>query len=399
MAHNEWDDDSIEQLLREFPKIEDHRPKEEVQRRLRNETEPVKRQRTWIPAIVAAAAFLTLGILFASFLGRETSFETAGMEEAEMVEESAVQDREDAEVVAEEEAVVEEEAAEATEESNAESAEIAPLAADSRTSVYPQDLEGYELLPLGLTSDAFVIPVSVLVPSDLLDGTALDTAELYNAFADEVDEEALGFDEYHPYPGTISSAGETVVHELPADYQFGLSSAEASVYITSLQETFREAEQIEVITETGELAEIDPIGLVEPLAGGIENAAYFNFTAENGELYFAPDYGAGYDSVTDALLALQEAPNDLLSSPVPEGIEYSAVEQEGAVIVTFAESLDLSLFEETEITRFLESLTLTAGTFGNEVMVRNIVQDDWINYDFSLPLESPIAPNKFLWTP
>ncbi|AQQ53650.1 hypothetical protein [Planococcus lenghuensis] len=403
MAHNEWDDDRIEQLLREFPKIEDHRPKEEVQRRLQRETKPPKRQTHWMPAVVAAAAFLTLGILLASFLGRETNFETAGMEEAELVEEEAALDNGGEEAAVEEEAVMEEEAVEeaatAEGEGMAESAEMAPLAEDVRTAVYPGDLEGYELLSLGLTTEAFVVPVSVLVPSELLDGTEPEIAALYNAFAAEVDEEALGFDDYHPYPGTIASEDGTVVHELPADHEFGLSSATASVYMASLQETFREAEQIEVITETGEQAEIDPIGPVEPITGGVEGAAYFVFTAANGEMYLAPDYGSGYSSAVEALTALQEAPSDLLASPIPEDIAYAVEEQAGTVIVTFAEPLDLSLLDETEIARLFESLALTAGSFGNEVRVVNVLQDTWMNYDLSLPLEPPVAPNKVLWIP
>lgn len=402
MADNEWDEDRIEQLLREFPKIEDHRPKEEVHKRLKKTTAPVKKPKKWLPAAVAAAAFLTLAVLLGSLLGRESGFEMAGMggnEESAAVEEEAVMEStEPAEEAAEGEAVTEEAAG--GEESTMESAELAPSPEGMRTAVYADDMDGHALLPLGLTENAFVVPVSVLIPLELLpEGMAAEqAADLYNAFAAGVDEESLGFDEYHPFPGTIVSQDDSVFHELPAEHDFGLSSATASVYITSLQETFPNAEEIAVVTEGGEQAEFDPFGPVEPVQGGTESTPYYVFTTADGHSYLAPDYGANYASAAEALLALQTSPNDLLASPVPDGLTYTVQEEAGVAVVAFTEPLDLTVYDDNAISRLLESLALTAGTFGVEVLLENTEQMEWMGYDLSRPLDQPLAPNKILWS-
>ncbi|WP_088007492.1 hypothetical protein [Indiicoccus explosivorum] len=395
MADKGWDDDQIEKLLRDFPKIEDRRPKEEVHRRLKKDLTPPKKPLTWLPAAVAALAFLTLGVLLATYLSGGSQLEMAGTEGAEQaVEEEAAED----------EAVMEslpaEGAEETAEEEAAVTAESAPAeeAADGRTAVYPDDLDGKQLLTLGLTSNAYVVPVSVLIEESAIAGGA-DQVSLYREFAAEVDEEALGFDEYHPLEGEITADGETVIHQLPEGHEYGLSSAAVSVYFEALAATFPEAERIVITDESGAPASFDPVGPVEPLEGGIGDTAYFVFETASGQTYLAPDYSRAFSSAAEALAALQSPPNDLLASPVPAGLSYGVREEGDTAVVTFDAPLDLAALDQEAAGMLLESFALTAASFGKQIRLENTVQEDWNGHPLTAPLEVPLAPNKVGFTP
>src|SRR5699024_12589855 len=70
MPNNKWTDDSIEDLLKDFPAIKDHRPKEEVYNRLVQKEKSPKRPKKWLPLLAAALAFITIGILVAAIINQ-----------------------------------------------------------------------------------------------------------------------------------------------------------------------------------------------------------------------------------------------------------------------------------------------------------------------------------------
>lgn len=396
MPNNKWDDEDIENLLRDFPKIHDDRPKEEVHQRLKNQRVTKNRQaKRWLPLMVAALAFITFGILLASTLSQESHIEMGGADQAE--EQGAITSEQ-----AESEERATEDAA-GTPESTEESAEFSQMLEPHTQfpAVYAEDLENHTLFTMGLTESAFVIPVSFLIPDDQIEqdfeSEVPHSIDLYNEYAEKIDEEALGFDNYHPYLGTFSASGQRIEHVLPADHQYDMASAAIGVYIASLKETFRDADEIAVVSEDGSSIEFDQVGPMGPIETSVDNAAYYAFTTAIGDTYLAPDYGMEHSTPEEAFNAMTVSTNDFYQPLIPDDIPFTVTESDKVIELEFSEPVDLNALEESAAIRMIEGLSLSAKSFGKQVRLRNIVQEQWAGYDLTQVLPVPVAPNRLEW--
>lgn len=408
MPNNRWDDDHIENLLRDFPTIRDDRTKEEVYSRLDKKAVVKKQPKRWLPLLVAALAFITIGFLVASILnqnGIDSAFtlnEQNTESTADEAQEASTEEAESADSPKEEssdsagsdgqEPAASEESATTYQDDNPQSA---------RTAVYEEELEGFTLFTIGLTENAMVIPVGFLIPDAQIasdfGNTTPNSVELYNKYASQIDEKAIGFNEYHPYLGQLSMEGRTVKHLLPADHQYDLASASYEVYIASLQETFTDADEILIQNEDGTPANFDQIGPMEPVKPAVENVAYYAHTTDGGETYLVPGYNMPHATAKEAVEALKSAPSDLHQNTIPETIDYTVTETDTSVTIEFAAEFDFGSLEEAEGARMLESLALTAKAFDKTVQLENTKQQEWSGLDLSRPLPEPVAPNGAAW--
>lgn len=398
MPNKQWDDDQIESMLREFPTIKDERPKEEVFQRLNQKPSVKKKPKRWLPLLVAALAFITVGILVASIISQNgtDSAQYSGSSEESAKDEAATSDTSNLN----EQSIPEAESSEGAKSIESFGVEESRLDTGIH-AVYQDDLDGHMLFTIGLTENAFVIPVSFLIPEEQItrDFPERDpsSVDLYNRYANQLDEQALGFDEYHPYLGELTADGEAAVHKLPADHQYDLASASLQVYIKSLQETFKDRKEIRIVDEKGDAADFSQVGPMEPLKTMQEKLAYYSLRTDGGKVYAVPDYGMVYASAAEALEALKESPNDFLMSPIPEDVKYTVSEKEEIITVNFTETLKLEIFDEETVRQMIESLSLTAKPFGKAVQLTGTDQSEWQEFNLQEPLPVPVAPNNIPW--
>lgn len=394
MPNNKWTDDSIEDLLKGFPAIKDNRPKEKVYNQL-VQKEPVhKRPNRWLPLLVAALAFIAVGLLVSSIINQN------GIDSA--------QNRDSSNNGAEmktQESIEEQESLPAAEESRNESADsysTAQVEETLRTAIYEESIGDQTLMTIGMTENAFVIPVSFLIPNEEItktfENTLPSSLELYQKYADKLDEVALGFDDYHPYVGTLEKTATGIRHSLPGNHQYDLASASINVYMNTMTETFADVEEISVTNEEGSPIEFSQIGPVEKLVPGAKNLAYYSYQTNNGEIYLAPGYNMPFNSAKQAITALADAPNDVYEATIPQNLEYQVLETEKIVEVDFKNNVDLESMDRLDIVRMLESLVLTANTFDKEVVVKGFQQEIWNGFDFTKPMPIPLAPNLLEWS-
>lgn len=398
MPNNKWNDEHIENLLRDFPKIKDHRAKEEVHSRLEKK-QPVQQQpKRWLPYLVAALAFITISFLVASILdqnSRDSALFGVGSEESaesSSAESTAASDSEGG--------TQPEEEAESGSEESANSFTIENQEA-GRTAVYEGDQEGFTPFSIGLTENALVIPVTFLIPDQQIaedfSGKTPTSVDLYNKYASEIDEQATGFTDYHPYLGTLSMEGDTVKHVLPSDHQYDQASASIEVYIASLKETFKDAKRIVVENEDGTPVEFSQVGPLEPVDVQEGNLVYYAHTTESGETYLVPGHGMPEASASEAVEALKTSPSDLYQGTIPEDSEITVTESTDLVTVEFTTEFDLEALDGPSADRLLDSLALTAKSFGKRVQMNNTKQGEWAGFDLSEPLPEPVAPNEAQW--
>lgn len=397
MPNKQWDDDQIESMLREFPKIKDERPKEEVYERLSQKSPVKKKTKRWLPLLVAALAFITVGVLIASIIsqnGLNRASDSSGSESSK--DEAATSDTSNFNEQAKPEAESSEGASSIESFGVEESGEAAGIQA-----VYEEELNGNRLFTIGLTENAFVIPVSFLIPNEQIERDfpqeSPSSIGLYSRYADQLDEQALGFEEYHPLLGELSANGTVAEHMLPADHQYDMASASIEVYTRALQETFKDMDEIRVIDEQGDPAEFSQAGAMEPIQTAPEQHAYYSYTAADGKVYSVPDYGMIYESASEALAALENAPNDFLESPILPDVEYEALENEESITVSFSKPLDLSGFDEQAVRKMIENFSLTAKPFEKPVELVGVMQNEWQELNLQKPLPVPEAANQLQW--
>ncbi len=188
MSQNKWDDDKIEELLSAVPKAKDNRTKEEILQRLKDDgvfdDEPsetittIKKKRNWIPPLIAVAAIALIALMIPSLMNQMNSgneeFATNSMEAKEESADMSTFSSEPADSGL-----------------GNDTKEMSIMAEDSafnlRTSVYPEDLEGFTVFHIGLSYQAYSIPFTILIPNEQVmedlgksDPTGV---ELYNYYA------------------------------------------------------------------------------------------------------------------------------------------------------------------------------------------------------------------------
>lgn len=397
MNHEHWDEDRIEELLKNVPKIHDVRSKEEVFERLKRDgvfdEEPpknspiIKKKTKMMPWLIAACAALFAAVLIPSLTNN--SMEEQAILNSEQDDSSG--DQQEMETFALPNDMEEKE-------------NFAPMStsdADIKTAVYPEQLEGNTLFKIGLASDeAESIPVTILIPNEkIVEDFGKDNptqVELYNEYAPQLNEKLLGFNEYHPYVGEITESEGKVIHKLPNNHPY---DEDAATYYATLTDTFSDYSEMEIVDENSEPVILEDIGEEYTLlTEKSKQHSYFKYVQNDGSEFLAPNFRETYSTVEEAMEALKVSTNDIYKSVILPNADYSVSVNHDVVIITFKNRLDLFEYNQVEAMQMIEAMLLTAAGFNKSVQFENIVQTEWEGFDFTKPLPIPVGPNELPYT-
>ncbi|ACA39325.1 RNA polymerase subunit sigma [Lysinibacillus sphaericus] len=423
MTHKPFDDEQLEHVLNNAPKLSDHRSKEDILNRLMAdarlqdnihlqeamqepiEDEPSQQEDPIIkkPATkskvrnmqifmsVAAVFVLTIlvGTVWKNNQGEQKDQasmpETAQystMQEDSAAKEAATQDEmlDSKSIVAEHERIL-----------------------SLRTSVYEEDVKDAVVFRIGLAGrDAESVPMTYVIPNERVatdfGGEKPSTLRMYEKYAPQIDEEAKGFTEYHPYKGELKEKDDKLIHVLPKENDYDVASATVNEYKGTMEDTFSDSEysEVEIQNEDGTPYEFSQEG--EPnQAMSLTNAKRYNYYLyqdTNGAEYLSPDFRQTFETVTEALTQMKNKNDDVYTSVVPENVTYTVKEQEEGVVVTFDIPLDLTSMEPIRATQLIEAMMLTAASFNQQLLLDNVVQESWEGFDLKGYLPKPVGPNK-----
>ena len=396
MSKDKWNEDDIEKRLRDMPVVKDQRTKDEILQRLKEDSRlseskgPIKKpsKSKWPPIIAAVAAIVLLTIIVPTFIqqnnevsmDKATTEETADTIEMENNEEMQSNDASDASVFTRQ------------------------VSAPLSYAAYPADVLDHTAFHIGLATDqATIVPITFLIPNERLPealGASPDAVALYNEYANTIDEEALGFIEYHPYKAMISSNGNQVQMKFTANHSYDTSSATLEMLNLSVQDTFQGYDEIRFLQEDASSITFEQVGQVdEPIAlfGAVSHQAYYRFLKSDGEAVLSTNFGKTSETVEQALRDMKKSPNDIYSTVVPKGIDFTVKEVKGIVNVKFTDVLDLDKMQSEEAMQLLDGILLTAASFDKQVELDRVAQEQWNQFDFTQPLEKPIGANpKYL---
>ena len=393
MKDEKWSEQEIEELLSQAPKIHDNRSKEDVFARLQEAgafeeektqvQQVVKRKynRIFTYGLVAAMTILTFsGIYYVT--NNSSEYDTASIADKETLE-------------------MQDQSLNMAEETAENSTMMRNFSlTDIRTAVYPEQLENNTVFLIGLAGDdAESVPVTLVIPHDKLVedfGTDAPTqVEMYNKYAILLDEQAAGFNEYHPVKGTIAEQGDTVIHTLPENHGYDTASATMAMYIGMLVDTFSKSyEKVVMLNEEGAPITFSEVG--EPseplLLNEQKRYSYFIDEQESG-MYLSPNFRQSFDSVTEALNYMKIEENDVYQTAILRDVDYN-VSDGDVVTIRFIEPLDLNLVDPQQAMFMIEGMLLTAAGFDKQVLFENIVQTEWQGFNFTQPLPMPIGANE-----
>lgn len=401
MKKEHWDEKEIESFLKKAPKVTDHRSKDEVFNRLMDEgafnedlpqLQPNSQKSIrWAPLFVSIASIFIIVLIGAQFIGNNESVtmqnEAFDLADPETEENMTMSAKEDASSQTERSMI------------NSFSTDAQP----ERTLVYENELEGNTLFTIGLAGDdAESVPVSILIPNEVVaekTGTENPTMlQLYNAFSPLLDEQSMGFNEYHPYKGELREEGNRLFHMLPEDHQYDAGTASLSNYLGSLIDTFSDAyTEVEIENTAGTPIYFDHIGDVnEPFLLNGENAQYnyFMYQMRNGAVYLSPNFRMSFTDVQEAIKNMTVEANDIYRTVILPGVYLKVEEADAIVTIKFEEPLNLENYEPAQAMRMIEGLIMTAESFDKQVKFENIVQEKWAGFNFTKPVEKPVAGNR-----
>lgn len=401
MNKEQWDDEKLNNLFKQAPKVTDHRTKDEVLQRLIDEgtfNEQLPQQQKvarrgirWTPLIASIASLFVLVLIGSQFIGGNmVSMQNSAHDEAKI------------ETASDETAA---EMADQTEESQVMSTRAIAEGMAPQTLVYESQLEGFTLFEMGLSDGVESIPVSFLIPNDIVSknvGTEHPTKlQLYETFASQIDETALGFSEYHPFKGVFREQGDGIIHTLADEHNYDASSAAISNYMGALIDTFGDTyKEVQLENEQGEPVLFNSIGnMTEPiqLQGERSQYNYFAYQKQDGSYYLSPNFHKSYSTVEKAFDNMTVEANDTYQAVILPGVAFNTNVKENIVTITFEQPLDLEQFEPTAAMRMIEGMLLTAASFDKQIKFEQIVQENWSGFDFTKPLEKPIAANLVLY--
>ncbi|MET4558972.1 rhodanese-related sulfurtransferase [Lysinibacillus parviboronicapiens] len=431
MTHKQFDEDQLEQVLNNAPKLSDHRSKDEVLQRLLADArlqdnshlqaavqEPIESQLTThevnekqdfiqaenkdlpitkrkykkMPLFMSVAAVFVLTLIAGSMFvnNNDSPKDQATPDSAtfsSMPENRATKEIESSDNVMDSSIV-------------AEHTRMMSL----RTSVYEEDLTDAVVFRIGLAGGkaAESVPMTYIIPNERVVadfGKEKPTSlQMYEKYAPQIDEEAMGFTNYHPYKGELEEKGETLVHVLPKKNAYDIASASVSKYLGSLKDTFSDSDYKEIAFENadGTAYEFSQVGEPsEPMALiPREHYNFYVYTETNGTEYLSPDFRKTFSTVTEALTDMRHKNDDVYVSAIPENVTYTVKEEADGVVVTFDVELDLMTMDAVRATQLIEAMMLTAASFDKKLRLDNVVQDSWEGFDLTKYLPMPVGANK-----
>lgn len=415
MKRSQWNENDIEELLRNLPEIKDKRNQQEVYQNIEFRVGK-SRRKNWIPLIAAVAALLVLSVLAPSYMrerkdtaiepkrydrnatqsssqtGKADSLQSSGADK----ESTSNRDHEIAKM---------EEPQKATEEqlaqkrdSPAETNKLVTVkkgAVLSANSILSADLKSQTVVTVGVpdTQVNYIVPVSYLSDEG---GEAGFIDQLSNVMS-LLREGSLGLAEYFPLAVkmTVGSNEQTINIDIPENSQLLL---EDMVFFNVLQETFKyqDIDKVTFSSKGKQGAEFSHMGFLKELKinhTGKKPYLIYQIKEDSRKL-LVPSLSEA-PTIDVALQGMKNAGGDSTILPsIPSDLEWKRLLKQGnQIIFELAEGTKLQ--NNDDYFMALEAILFTAKDFGYKNVKFNNANIDAIGpYNLKESLPVPAAPNR-----
>lgn len=389
MKKSKWSDKQLEEVLRQMPKIKDHRDPQDIYQSLSLKIKKQKRQSWLIPGLATAAALFLLVILAPKLV----PFQQESADKA--VEQKA--DSGEMHILKEDSGKV---GSDAKTKSNKESTNKMLLLADSdpKTAVYEEEVGDRQVLTYWIPDIQvqFLVPISILAEKE----QGLTWMDLFNSQMKRLTEEEWGLSEYYPLQGSLSLGKDknSAVFDAETDHSYGVGAASETSFMNTIQRNIQSNSSISRVEFTtnkrpgimfGNYGNLTGVEINTPL-----NRAYFSYVPEGQDQLLLVPSEDTFSEIESALEAMKhdvETPG--LKSSIPEDLLIQSKVNDKTLVVTFENPSVLT--DNEKPLHILESILLTAKEFGMEkVKFENLPFNEIGGMDLSNEVKVPIAANE-----
>ncbi|PPA71292.1 hypothetical protein [Jeotgalibacillus proteolyticus] len=430
MSGSKWNDQEIKDLLKKMPKMKSGQSAEDLYAQIQREEQKkaAKKPPIWVPVGAGLASVGLLILLLPPLLpdqesmnssaGNEQAAYDSGSHDTDEFSSSSTEssddrrenemefadkekheaDKDSAEIFSSEEAAPEEETSDnftasdqgqESDENQEEMESQAPLEESGETELlFASELNGKAYLSTALvTPDSHIIPMTFVLPVDFSGQTPW---ELYNRWAGQIDEEGLGFIEFHPISTQVENAGGNVLTaniDQPENY---LEEEPTSVFEDVMNATFGNDGRVQLQLLPDE--DNNSVQANEPFELDNSKKGYYIFEQSTGDYYMVQSVRS-FDTVEEAIYSMQfELPDDQYENAISEQLELTVNKAGDQLEITLENSLDDQA--EQEKLQFVEAVLLTAASFDfEEVIFSNVSKEPVSGIDLTLPVEVPVGMN------
>ncbi|GKV67922.1 hypothetical protein NCCP2716_04200 [Sporosarcina sp. NCCP-2716] len=134
-----------------------------------------------------------------------------------------------------------------------------------------------------------------------------------------------------------------------------------------------------------------PVGSAAAYKGA--SAPYFVCTGQDGRQFLAPYTDRQAETFVEAAEMMRTAPDDAFTSAIPAGASFTVRQDGSTAVLTFDPAIQLEGLGPDRGMQLIDSLALTARSFGVGLRLEGISPADWNGLDFRKTLPEAIGPN------
>jgi hypothetical protein len=390
---SEWSDKHIEELLRQMPKIQDHRHPRDIYQNLSLKK---RKSPTWlIPSIAAAAALLIFFILVPKLMnGPQFSYDRAGenkMSKGIKMDYSSRNNKESA-IALKKQA--------STSKAKLNSGVATPelfQAGNLKTAVYADDVENGKVLTYWIPDKQaqMLIPVSTIA-KDTKDKNWLT---LFNEKMTSLTEEDWGLSDFYPVNAKLilDNKDNSILIDVPTNHVYGQGSSNETSFLNVMKKNVATNSNIRKLKfSTNSMAGINfgNMGEMKELKFALEkDHAYFFYYPKRSEIPFLVPSLETYKDIKAAFDAMgRDYPNTELKASL--SLLHFNTASIKAKTLFLSLNPGSNLKNDKNTLHSFEALLLTAKEFGIEkVMVENAPLSYLGPFDLTKEINVPLAPN------
>ncbi|MDQ0271123.1 hypothetical protein [Cytobacillus purgationiresistens] len=418
MRKQNWSDEQLEDLLRQMPKVEDHRDKQEIYQSVTLKMSKRKSKRWIIPSAATAAALLLIFILAPTMLNwqeaadssvgnnmermsQSSSDKVVMQEEGKEDEETAPADHDDNDAGNEDKSSAPEESTidkeQAADDNNPTNYNVASTNYE-RTAIYDDEVADQEVLTYQIPDKQVqnIVPVSILVQKE----QGKSKFDLFKEYMHELRESEWGLMDYYPLDANLelNPANQVLTVNVPEHNNLS-SSTSSNSFGAALSDMLYAYDIKQINMQTDGQPGIDLGNGKEetfiPGESSSKSAYYFYYPDGLNAKPFLVPFRDKLSSVKEAFVAMKKnIDTHKLEASIPDDIDFEAEESSGdQLVIRFTNDSDVVNDESTLYT--IEAILLTAKEFDyTAVRVENADVDQIGTFNLNEEIKVPLAANK-----
>ncbi|MBY0145515.1 GerMN domain-containing protein [Neobacillus niacini] len=387
MKKSEWSDKQLEELLREMPRIQDHRNPRDI---YQNISLKKRKRPAWIiPGLAAAAALFLFFLLVPKlFDGTQYSLDSAKQEESSSEEKISISEDNSSDLRKQDDS-------EQNEIGISDAEPKMSMTPSNKTAVYEEDTAAGTVFTYWIPDSQIqiLVPVSILVTPD----NNKDWLTNFTESMELLNEEEWGLTDYYPINAKLELDNNTVIVDVPNDHKYGQGSASETMFIDSLKKNIAANSQVNkiVFTTNGQPGiELGNYGVIEEIEVNPEGKhAYFLYTPDGLDTAYLVPSTETYLDINAAFEAMKSDQQQGLAASLVPGFPLKEFTiEDNKLIITMDENTTMENNQAAVYS--YEAILLTAKEFGIEtITVLNAPINFLGPFDLTKEMKVPLAPN------